>query len=105
MRQQIGRHAGVHDRTDMGAAVAEPRQGRGVEQQLPRDRKIAVHIVGDRAVEEAVQPLRQVVVGHLLGRPARARGDRLDALVLRRLVIGFRAEDVHPVPARDGAHA
>jgi hypothetical protein len=86
----------------MGAAVAETDQRVGGGHHLPHHVEVAAGEVGDRQIEDAPAVVfHQHVVDHLSRRAALACGDRGDALVRRRLVVGRIAQRVHAVPALD----
>ncbi len=100
MRQHEGGDAGVDDRAAMRAAVAEPEKRARISQHFAHRRVVAVGVVDDREEQEPVEPLDQVIIDDLLRAQIAARGNRRDALLRRRLVIGCgTGHDVHAVPA------
>ena len=77
----------------------KPEQARRIVQHLADRLMVAGDVVHHREVEIPVVGLGDVVVGHLVGRTALARGDRGDALLRRRLVVRRIAHDEELVPA------
>src|SRR5581483_1357455 len=78
------------------AAVAEAEHRPWMAEHLANGLEVEAAVIEEREVEqlEAVA-LEEEVVRDLLGRPAGARGDRGDAPVLGRLVVGRVAEREH----------
>src|SRR3546814_19478117 len=71
--EQEAGEAGIGDKADMRAAVAEPEQGIGIADHRAARGKIVVEIIDDRREQQrAPLLLEEKVVGHLLGAPALA---------------------------------
>src|SRR3546814_12303880 len=84
MREQEAGEAGIGDKADMRAAVAEPEQGIGIADHRAARGKIVVEIIDDRREQQrAPLLLEEKVVGHLLGAPALASCDGGNRLIAR----------------------
>src|SRR3546814_16703904 len=76
MREQEAGEAGIGDKADMRAAVAEPEQGIGIADHRAARGKIVVEIIDDRREQQrAPLLLEEKVVGHLPEAPDLARCD------------------------------
>src|SRR3546814_9267859 len=65
MREQEAGEAGIGDKADMRAAVAEPEQGIGIADHRAARGKIVVEIIDDRREQQrAPLLLEEKVVGH-----------------------------------------
>src|SRR3546814_2610774 len=85
--------AGIGDKADMRAAVAEPEQGIGIADHRAARGKIVVEIIDDRREQQrAPLLLEEKVVGHLLGAPALASCDGGNRLIARWRIIGRIAQ-------------
>jgi hypothetical protein len=97
-REQRGGEAGVADRADVGAAVAQAGHGVGVGEHLAGRVEVAFEVVQERCVEEGVSLVGdQVVVDEVEDVDALAIGPPGEAVVGVRLVVRRVVEGVDAV--------
>src|SRR5262245_31983162 len=101
MGQHEARHPGIDDRSAVRAAIAQAQQRSRISEHLADWLMVAADVVHQREEEISVLGLRDVIVGHLIGRAPLPRRDRSNALFTVGLVVGRIAHDKKLVPALD----